>query len=142
FTSTRVYVIPEGKVEFEYWYRPTFDGDTRETRTLYELEIGLPHRFQLDLYLRSDQENNESFEWAHQIEVRYALADWGKIWGNPTLYLEYINHEDGPDQIEPKLLLGGEIAPRWHWGVNVQAEMEMGGDREYEYEINGGVSYT
>ncbi len=56
FPNTRVYVIPEGKVEFEYWVRPTFENDgNTETRTLYELEFGLPYRFQLDLYLRSDQ---------------------------------------------------------------------------------------
>ena len=26
--------------------------------------------------------------------------------------------EQRPDKIEPKLLVGGEIAPRWHWGLN------------------------
>src|SRR5687767_6840294 len=43
FPSTRVYVVPEGKVEFEYWLRPTFNEDgSTDTRALYELEIGLP----------------------------------------------------------------------------------------------------
>ncbi len=143
FPNTRVYVVPEGKVEVEYWVRPTFKKDgTTETRTLYELEIGLPYRFQLDLYLRSDQEGDTgSFEWGHQFEVRWALADWGVIPGNPTLYFEYINLEDQPDKIEPKLLLGGELAPRWHWGVNLVAELQLGDEREYEYEITGGLSY-
>jgi len=27
FPTTRVYVVPEGKVEFEYWLRPTFNRD-------------------------------------------------------------------------------------------------------------------
>ena len=30
-----------------------------DLRSLWELEIGLPHRFQLDLYLRSDIEGDE-----------------------------------------------------------------------------------
>lgn len=144
FPTTRIYVIPEGKVELEYWYRPTFDRDGQvPTRMLAELEVGLPFRFQLDVYLRTDQENWDSgFEFGQQIEVRWALADWGEIWGNPTLYLEWIGLDGRPDKIEPKLLLGGELTERWHWGVNLVAELETGGDREYEYQFTGGLSYT
>jgi hypothetical protein len=144
FPSTRVYVVPEGKVEFEYWLRPTFNKDgSTETRSLYELEIGLPHRFQLDLYLRSDQDGDDGeMLWGQQIEIRWALADWGKIWGNPTLYFEYVMLEQRPDVFEPKLLLGGEIAPRWHWGANLVAEIQLDGEEEHEYQITGGVSYT
>jgi len=141
FPNTRVYVIPEGKVEFEYWVRPTF-GDEVTTRTLYEIEFGLPYRLQLDIYLRSDQEGKGDYEWAQQLELRYALADWGVIPGNPTIYLEYIRHENEADAFEPKLLLGGEIAPRWHWGVNLAMELALGDTREREFEINGGISYT
>jgi hypothetical protein len=144
FPSTRVYVVPEGKIEFEYWLRPTFNKDgSTETRTLYEVEIGLPHRFQLDLYLRTDQDGDDGeMLLGEQIEVRWALADWGKIWGNPTFYFEYVMLEQRPDKIEPKLLLGGEIAPRWHWGANLVAEIELDGEEEHEYQITGGVSYT
>ncbi len=144
FPSTRVYVVPEGKVEFEYWLRPTFtkDGDT-ETRSLYELEIGLQHRFQLDLYLRTDQDGDTGdMLLGEQIEVRWAFADWGKIPGNPTVYFEYVMLEDRPDKIEPKLLLGGELAPRWHWGANLVAEIELSGERSHEYQVTGAVSYT
>ncbi len=141
FTNTRVYVIPEGKVEVEYWVRPTFE-DQVNIRTLYELELGLPYRFQLDIYLRSDQEGKGEYEWAQQLEMRWALANWGVIPGNPTIYLEYIRHENAPDTFEPKLLLGGELAPRWHWGVNLALEIDLGEDRAAEYEIDGGISYT
>jgi len=70
------------------------------------------------------------------------VADWGVIPGNPTIYLEYIRHENEADAFEPKLLFGGEIAPRWHWGVNLAMELQLGDEREAEYEINGGISYT
>jgi hypothetical protein len=148
FASTRVYVIPEGKIEVEYWYRPTFTRDNKaETRMLGELEVGLPYRLQLDVYFRTDQDDAGShMEYGQQIEMRWAFADWGKIWGNPTLYFEYINLEDRPDKIEPKLLLGGEIpqfGEGWHWGVNFVAELEINGQtREHEYEFTSGISKT
>jgi len=145
FPSTRVYVIPEGKVEMEYWYRPTFTRDNKvETRMLAEVEFGLPHRFQVDLYFRTDQDDAGSqMKYGDQIELRWALADWGKIWGNPTLYFEYLNLDKRAGKIEPKLLLGGEIAEGWHWGVNFVAELEIDGDTlEHEYEFTSGLSRT
>src|SRR6185503_4942154 len=83
-------------------------------------------------------------EWllGQQVELRYALADWGVIPGNPTLYLEWVGLEKRPDKVEPKLLFGGEIAPRWHWGANLVAELELGGEKEYEYQVTGGISYS
>ncbi|HEX7878752.1 MAG TPA: hypothetical protein VF720_05050 [Candidatus Eisenbacteria bacterium] len=145
FTTTRTYVIPPGKAEFEFWVRPTFKNDgTVEMRSLWELEFGLPHRFQLDLYLRTDQvldPGGEPASHGQQIEVRWALADWGKIWGNPTLYLEWVNLYDSPDKIEPKLLLGGQLAEGWQAGANLVGEFEMGGEREYEYEFTGGLGH-
>ncbi|MCB9843608.1 MAG: transporter [Phycisphaeraceae bacterium] len=143
FPTTRVYVVPEGKVEVEGWARGTFEGDESEWRFLQEVEIGLPGRFQLDLYLRQDYDTaDDELLWGTQFEVRWALADWNKIWGNPTLYFEYIPLEERPDKIEPKLLLGGEIAERWHWGANFVAEWELGGEREHEYQITTALSYS
>jgi hypothetical protein len=145
FLTTRAYVVPEGKIETELWMRYTIPkhGETDEYRTLQELEIGLPHRFQLDLYARQDFESHgDNFLWGGQFEVRYALADWGKIWGNPTLYFEYAPLENRPNVIEPKLLLSDDLAPRWHGALNLVAEMELSGEETHEYQITGGLSYT
>ena len=143
FPNTRVYVIPEGKIEAEFWFIPRFlkSGETNG-RYLAEIEYGLPYRLQLDLYYRLDIDESGKGQNGAQIEVRWALADWGKIWGNPTIYLEYIPHEFDSDAVEFKLLFGDELAPRWHWGVNFVGEFETGGGREYTYEIDGGISYT
>lgn len=143
FPGTRVYVRPPGTVELEYWLRPTVDDGETELRTLYEISMGLPYRIQLDIYLRTDSGGNleETFV-GQQVELRWALADWGVIWGNPTLYAEWVGLEQAPDKFEAKLLLGGEIAPRWHWGANLVGEFETGGEREYEYQVTGGVSYS
>lgn len=93
--------------------------------------------------MRQDSSTEEDKTlWGGQFEVRWALADWGKLWGNPTLYFEYITLEDRPDKIEPKLLLGGEIAEGWHWGTNFVFEGELSGEREYEYSVTGAVSRT
>lgn len=144
FPGTRTYVIPEGKVEFEYWLIPEIPrkGATQyESR--YELELGLPHRFQLDLYFIQDWEANGGKRFnGEAIELRYALADWGKIWGNPALYAEYTFQEGSPDLVETKLLLTDEFAPRWHWGLNLSYETQISGPRSREYEITGGVSYS
>jgi hypothetical protein len=146
FPTTRVYVVPEGKMEVEYWLRTTFKKDgTTSYRSLYEAEFGLPHRFQLDIYFRTDQDGKTGEIYnSEQIELRYALADWGKLPGNPALYLEWIRHDkrDQPDQIEPKILFGGELAQRWHWGVNLVAECQTGGDLEREYQFCSGLSYS
>ena len=53
FAGTRTYVIPNGEVDFEQWFRfevPKHGGPT-ELTAQSEIEFGLPHRFQLDLYL-------------------------------------------------------------------------------------------
>jgi len=146
FPTTRVYVIPEGKMDVEYWLRTTFNKDgTTSYRSLYEVEFGLPHRFQLDIYARTDQSGSDGEIYnSEQLELRYALADWGKLPGNPALYLEWIRHDrrNEPDQIEPKILFGGELAQRWHWGVNFVAECQTGGDLEREYQFCSGLSYA
>ncbi len=143
FPGVRTYVIPENEVEFEYWFRADVPRKgAAEIQHIFELSFGLPYRFQLDLYGIARTEGNEKTFFDQAIELRYAFADWGKIWGNPALYIEYINRDQSPDKVEGKLLLAGEFAPRWHWGQNFLMEAEVGGQREYEYGWTGGVSYT
>ncbi len=145
FGETRVYVIPKGMVEFEYWLRPEVakDGPTEFT-SMYEVEFGLPGRLQLDLYAvgnKTGKEGTLSFD-EQKVEMRYAFADWGKIPGNPTLYLEWTQKSGGPDAVEGKLLLGGELASRWHWGSNLVFEHEISGAQENSHEWTTGLSYT
>lgn len=146
FDETRVYVVPQGDFEFEYWLVPEFprEGGETEVDQQYEVEIGLPHRFQLDLYTVAHKTGNSGPLGLDQtkVELRWALADWGRLWGNPTLYLEWIGINNAPDHVETKLLFGGEIAPRLHWGANLVFEHEMGGEQTNSYEGTGGLSYT
>ena len=145
FPGTRVYLqqMP-GDVGFEQWvrYRDFRDG-TSETRFQEEVEIGLPYRFQIDLYetwaIDQDRRANQD---EYSAEVRYALADWGKIPLNPTLYLEYAEHNHAPNTLEGKLLLGTDLSPCWHWGLNLACEQELSGTDNTELAASQGFSYT
>jgi hypothetical protein len=144
FAETRIYVRPEGSLQFEWWYIPNVNrkGPT-DFVTQFEVEFGLGYRLQLDLYLNPNWTGSGgATRVAEAIELRYALADWGKIWGNPTFYIELTHQDKGPEQLEMKILFGGELAPRWHWGWDLTYQRDMGGDNENTYETTAGLSYT
>jgi len=145
FPTTRVYVVPSGKVEFEHWTRVKVPEEGKsEVETQYELELGLPHRFQIDLYYVTSKTGEEgTLDISEQkYELRYALADWGKLWMNPTLYFEYVERNAQADKVEYKLLLGDELGEGWHFGSNLVFEHELDGAGENEYELTTGLSHT
>ncbi len=145
FPTTRVYVVPEGKVEVEHWTRVKVpEKGPSEVETQYELEFGLPHRLQLDLYYVTSKEGSQgALDVSEQkYELRYAFADWGELWLNPTAYLEYVSRNGQADKLETKLLLGAELAPGWHFGSNLVFEHELGGALENEYELTAGLAHT
>jgi hypothetical protein len=146
FPNTRIYVVPEGTAQFEWWLEtktPLDAADDSRFRSQFEFEFGLGHRLQLDLYLETEQ---KAFgEWglsSEKAEVRYAFADWGVLPANPTLYVEWVRTHEGPHKAELKLLLGDELGPRLHWGANLVYERVLGGSREAEYAATAGLSYT
>jgi hypothetical protein len=139
-----VYVRPPGKIEALLWVDVDIPQDRTgdahsEISTIFELEIGLPYRFQLDFFLETIKYGGNSgpLELAGEsVELRWALADWGKIWGNPTIYLEYYYANNRrPSEMEAKLLLGGRVAPGWHWGVNLLYEQELADEYEREFAL-------
>jgi hypothetical protein len=146
FPTTRVYVLPRGNVELEYWLttQGKISGDSEpEYESQLEVEFGLGHRLQLDLYLVFGQKGHAAPLGLtnEKIELRYAFADWGVLWGNPTIYLEWIRQNEKPQKGEVKFLLGDQISQRWFWGFNLVYERVMGGEGEQEYAATAGVSY-
>ena len=147
FSTTRVYVQqPPWGVAVEQWWRGRFKrGGDYEYLFQEEIEIGLPHRFQVDLYENLIAKTGQSLRH-HDFaaELRWALADWGKIPLNPAVYGEwkFVDGSQGPDVYEVKLLLGEQLAPRWHWGLNLVYEQEVGGGRTTEWAASQGLSYT
>lgn len=153
FATTRVYVQQApGEVEFEQWveYRIKRGKHSNpSTRLRTEFEFGLPYRFQLDLYLLTEHDRDDTrsdFHWRGiSAELRWAIADWNVIPGNPTLYFEYQLLDDEPDVIEPKILLGGDIIDRLHWGLNFIYEGSVGANHHSqqadEWAVHGGLAY-
>ena len=146
FPGTRIYVIPKGEIDAEQWFQfetPKQGGPTTTT-ALSEIEFGLPHRLQLDLYLIQQRDTGVAGSGAdgNSIEMRYAFADWGRVWGNPAVYLEYTSQTGLPDKYEGKILLGGELQPGWHWGANLSIEQQTSGARSTERQVTAGISHT
>ena len=147
FASTRVYVMnPPGSAMYEKWFdvRDRRNGPA-QIRMRDEFTFGLGKRLQLDLYSHTvyDGKNGEQdFDWrGFSFEFRYALADWGKLPGNPTLYWE-TKMLDGGWGIEPKLLLGDQIGNNGIWGLNLIYEGNLAPTREaQEREYAGTASY-
>jgi hypothetical protein len=144
FATTRVYVLPPWQWEFEQWWRGKFPRAGKGShRFQTEIGLGLPHRLQLDIYenIARDEDGHTRHEGV-QLEGRWALAEWGKIPLNPTIYGEWKFNDKDPDAFEVKLLLGEEIASRWHWGLNLFYEQEVGGGRGSEIGFAQALSYS
>ncbi len=147
FSLTRIYVQKDPwEMGVEQWYRArTFDGGRVTQRSQTEFEIGLPFRMQLDIYEKAIHDNSDDKGWQQDevaVELRYALADWGVIPLNPTLYLEYAFAHEGSDVLESKILFGDDFGQGWHWGVNLIHETQVWGDRTDEFAVSGGISKT
>jgi hypothetical protein len=153
------YVLPEGQCDFNYWLRVELPSRADRERAraaglpgpeprvvqMYEAEFGIGYRLQIDLnltYAKDGGGGTNALESSH-VEARYALADWGGLWGNPAVYVDWEQAARGADEIELKLLLCDVLAPRWRWISNVVVEAETGGaEREVRISWNAGVSYT
>lgn len=155
FPTTRVYLQQQpGEFGIEQWVKAQWPrGGPPSFGLQEEIEFGLPHRFQFDVYENWDigavetdvhVPSHKVMQDSVSTELRWALADWGKIPLNPTLYGEWTfrNHDLGADRYEFKLLLGEDLAPRWHWGFNLIYEQEVGATRTTEYALSQGIGYT
>ena len=147
FPSTRVYVMnPPGSVMYEKWFdiRDRRNGPA-QVRMRDEFTFGLGKRLQLDLYSHTVYDGGDgekTFKWrGFSWELRYALADWGKIWGNPTIYFEH-KLLNGYMGIEPKLLLGDRVGKNGIWGLNLIYEGNIAPTKELqEREYASTASY-
>jgi len=148
FPSTRVYLQePPYDMGVEQWDRMRVlkDGGGVEHRFSEEVELGLPYRCQLDVYetWKVGPQSKGIYQDEMSVELRHAFADWGRIPLNPTVYVEYTfgTHGD-PDALEGKLLLGDEIGPVWHYGVNLICEQALWGDDSTELAASAAVGRT
>src|SRR5262245_39357023 len=142
FGTSRVYVRPPGTLEFNQFWTPEFKDGKVEHSFREEVEIGLPYRLQLDLYQNWNIEHGNTVYRGSSVELRYSLANWGKIPLNPTLYGEWNFNDDASDKGEVKLLLGQTFGRRWNWAGNFNYEQETGGEREQEISGSSALTYA
>jgi hypothetical protein len=142
FGTSRVYVRPPGSIEFNQFWTPEWKDGHVEHSFREEVEIGLPYRLQLDLYQNWGIEEGDTVYRGSSVELRYALANWGKIPLNPTLYGEWNFNDAAPDKWEQKLLLGQTFGRRWNWAGNFTYEQETGGEREQEFALSSALTYA
>lgn len=120
-----------------------------------EVEMGLPYRLGVAAEMRFERFNGGGGPASFSLEGRYALADWGKIPLNPTIFAEYkfgigpIRHEEGPppppgeeeeegppdrpNAYEFRLLLAEDFGDKVGWAMNLFFEKENTGDRGREW---------
>ena len=142
FGASRVYVRPPGTIEFNQFWTPEWKDGHVEHSFREEVEIGLPYRLQLDLYQNWGIEEGDTVYRGSSVELRYALANWGKIPLNPTLYGEWSFNDAAPDKWEQKLLLGQTFGRRWNWAGNFAYEQETSGEREQEVALSSALTYA
>jgi hypothetical protein len=142
FGASRVYVRPPGTLSLNHFWTPEFNDGDVEHSFREEVEIGLPYRFQLDVYQNWGIEEGDAFYKGSSVELRYALANWGKIPLNPTLYGEWTFNDSASDGWELKLLLGQTFCRRWNWAGNFTYEQETDGERERETAVSSALTYA
>lgn len=145
FATTRAYIQQDPwEIGVEQWWRSRRDGGNWSHLFQEEIELGLPYRFQLDLYYDWTLENHHAEYEDTAIELRWAFADWGKIPLNPTLYLEYkfVDPDRGGDVLEPKLLLAEDFGCGWHWAMNFVWEKERTDSQSEEWAVTQAISKT
>src|SRR6184192_2021309 len=134
---TTAYVLPP----WTFYFGEIYEGDAfrhgpPDHLFTQEVELGLPHRFGVAAETQLERFNGGGGFETVSLEGRYALADWGKIPLNPTIFVEYkfgvgpIRHEEippppggggeeeagppqRPDAYEVRLLLAQEFCQRW-----------------------------
>lgn len=157
--TVQAYVLPPGAFYAALIYEGNAFREGKPDHSLtQEFEIGLPYRFGLAVENRIERFVGDTENSSFSIEGRYALADWGKIPLNPTLFAEYkfgtgkILHEEGPppppeeaeeaeaegppdlpDSYEFRLLLSQEFGENVEWAFNAFFERENVGDRGREW---------
>jgi len=153
---TTAYVLPP----WQFYVGEIYEGDAFQHGPpdhlfTQEVEMGLPYRFGVAAETTLERFHGGGGFETVSLEGRYALADWGKIPLNPTLFVEYkfgvgpIRHEEvppppgggeeeagppqRPDAYEVRLLLAQEFCQRWEWAMNMFFEKENTGDRGREW---------
>lgn len=146
FAESDVYVLPKGVSAFIFSLRPTRPASgATATESAYRADFGLPARFQLGVHATGRAEGRDEAIGnidAQALEMRWAFAEWGRVWGNPTVEIGWTEASRGPDVATVKLLVGGGRANGWRWGGNAIWAQQAGAEREIERGVTAAAAYA
>ena len=138
----------KGTKEFEYYLTAKIPDVSASNKNSFEhqfeLEYGITNHWDIALYQKLLQKNNESdFEYGgFKLRSRYRFGEKGKYLVDPLLYLEYIRDDDfsNPHVLEVKLILAKDIG-KFNLAYNqiIKQVVERGGLTEHEYA--SGINY-
>lgn len=151
FATSRAFlqVMPE-QVSLEQWVtiRNGKEDQPTETRFKTELSTGLGSRFEFDFYFEAQSLGEDNAAKPAQngirsfnLSIRHAFWDWGTVFANPTLYVEYLWLTT--PRVAPRLIFSDNIGSGWHWASNFVYSREMStgaGDRDEEWQATLGIS--
>lgn len=138
---------PRGSLDLELW--STFHDRPREGglhlwRHQVELETGITDRWDVAVYNIARQIQGKELEYeALKLETRYRLAEPGRWFVDPVIYLELKKTfvDDRPFSVEEKIILSKDVG-RLNVALNLAAEQEFaGGKVEHEGEWALGASW-
>ena len=143
FAETDIYVIPPGEIEFNQFFKSSHPRLGKPKNSFEsEFEFGLPWRTQFDVELNYSLNGGKLTHDSTLLELPHALADWGKIPFNPTIDGGWRVNTGESDSYFFRLLLAREFGKRFHFGVNLSFEKQVGGERETAHELNAALSYV
>ncbi len=119
FPGTRFWRLDPGAFEVEGWWTgevglPAKLGGGQDNFYQLEIEMGLVPHIQIDIYANMDNPPHTADYNLDglAVEIRYSIArDYGEIWGNPVLYLEFTPQYFNSPRLEGRLLFGGDVLP-------------------------------
>jgi hypothetical protein len=136
-TLAKAFVLPPYHVELENFYGGNFvnNGLPRHIFTT-EIEMGLPGRFTVGIQNHLDRFNGETQERDFTLEARHALADWNKIYLNPTIAGDYrFGFDRRSDAIDVGLLLCHDFAHMIEWAANISGEKTLESSRAPGFRV-------
>lgn len=146
FGESDVYVLPKGVSVFGVSLRSMRPASgATATESAYRADFGLPARFQLGVHATGRAEGRDDAIGnidAQALEMRWAFAEWGRVWGNPTVEIGWTEASRGADVATVKLLIAGGRAIGWRWSSNVSWARQAGAEREVQRTVTAGAAYA
>jgi hypothetical protein len=146
FGESDVYVLPKGVSAFGVGLRVMRPASgATATESAYRADFGLPARFQLGVHATGRAEGRDGAIGnidAQALEMRWAFAEWGRVWGNPAVEIGWTEASRGADVATLKLLMAGGRANGWRWSSNVSWAQQAGAEREIERAVTAGAAYA